>query len=98
MSRDEVIAKLRQHAPDLQAAGILHLAFFGSAARSETTRTSDVDLMADFDPIEKISLLGVVRLETELSELLGEKVGLCTGRSMKEVIRKNSEKEAVLAF
>jgi predicted nucleotidyltransferase len=98
MSRDEVIAKLRQHAPELQAEGILHLALFGSTARNQTTHSSDIDLMADFDPVRKISLLSVVRLERELSELLGEKVDLCTRRSMREIIRKNAEKEAVLAF
>jgi predicted nucleotidyltransferase len=35
MSRDEVLAKLRQHAPELQAEGILHLALFGSTARDD---------------------------------------------------------------
>jgi predicted nucleotidyltransferase len=98
MSRDEVLTKLRHHAPELQAEGILHLTLFGSTARNQTTPSSDIDLMADFDPGKKISLLSVVRLERELSEMLGEKVDLCTRRSMREIIRKNAEKEAVLAF
>jgi predicted nucleotidyltransferase len=49
MSRDEVLAKLRQHAPELQAEGILHLALFGSTARNEAGPESDIDLMAEYD-------------------------------------------------
>ena len=98
MTRDEVLATLRQHAPHLQAEGILHLRLFGSTARDEATANSDVDLMADFDPEKKVSLLTVVRLEREISELLGTHVDLCTRRSMKELVRRNAEPEAVLAF
>jgi predicted nucleotidyltransferase len=98
MSRDEVLAKLRQHAPELQAEGILHLALFGSTARDEAGPESDVDLMADFDMEKRISMLTVVRLEREISELLGRNVDLCTRRSLRPVIRARAEAEAIHAF
>ncbi len=36
MNRDQVIAKLREHEPELKAAGIVRLAVFGSVARGTT--------------------------------------------------------------
>ena len=98
MSRDEVLAKLRHHAPELQAKGILHLALFGSTARNEATLNSDVDLMAEYDPSRRLSLLDIVRFKNDLSDLLGSKVDLSTRRLIKPLIRKSVEADAVDAF
>ena len=49
---------------------------FGSTARGESNQESDIDLLVKF--AEKKSLLGLVRLERELSEALGRKVDLLT--------------------
>jgi predicted nucleotidyltransferase len=98
MSRDEVLAKLRQHAPELQAEGILHLALFGSTARNEATDKSDVDLMAEYDPEKRISLLGVCRFEREISDLLGTKVDLCTRRTLRPFALESANKDAVNVF
>jgi len=37
MDRDRILAILRSHAPELQAAGLTHLRLFGSVARGEAT-------------------------------------------------------------
>ena len=49
MDRDHVITKLREHAPELKAAGIVHLRLHGSLATATATASSDVDLIAEFD-------------------------------------------------
>lgn len=55
--RDEVISKLRAHAPELKAAGIVRLRLFGSVARGEAG--NDIDLVAEFDrPLSLIDLVG----------------------------------------
>jgi predicted nucleotidyltransferase len=48
MDKDRILAILRQHAPELKAAGLLHLRVFGSVARGEASphSHSDVDLLA----------------------------------------------------
>ena len=98
MSRDEVLATLRQHAPELQAEGILHLALFGSTARDEATPVSDVDLMAEYDPNKRLSLLDIVGLQHQLEDLLGAKVDLCTRKLIKPILRPYVEADAVDAF
>lgn len=54
---------------------------FGSYARYEQTTESDLDLLIDFN--SKITLLDLIGMEQELSELLGIKVDLVTKRSVK---------------
>lgn len=62
-----MITKLREHEPELKAAGIVHLRLHGSLARGTATATSDIDLIADFDASRHLSLLDMVGLENRLS-------------------------------
>ena len=78
IDKDQVIAKLREHEPELKAAGILCLAVFGSVARGDNSAGSDVDLLADFDKTQHYTLLTVGRLESRLADMLGTPVDLCS--------------------
>jgi len=98
MDRGAVIQTLRLHAPELKAAGIVHLRLFGSVARGDSSVHSDVDLMADFDSGRRFSILAMVHLENHLSDLLGVKVDLTPANTMKETVRARAGREAILAF
>jgi len=98
MDKSYVIQTLRQHEPELRAAGIVHLRLFGSVARGEESAQSDVDLMADLDRSMRLSLVGMARLENRLSDLLGVKVDLSPAGSMKEAVRARAVREAIHAF
>lgn len=60
--------------------GANKIAVFGSYARNEARPDSDLDLMAWFN--EQKSLLGIIRMERELSELLGVKIDLLTEQAV----------------
>ena len=99
MDRDDVIATLRAHEPELKAAGIARLRVFGSVARGEQGSESDIDLVVAFDETTGgVSLLDLVHLENRLSDLLGVQVALVQEKSLKTRVRQNVEREAVLAF
>lgn len=98
MDTHSALAILRAHQGDLRAAGIIHLRIFGSVARGEALPGSDIDLMADFDPSKRLSLLNMVHLENRLADLLGVKVDLSPADSMKDYVRKDVIREAVYAF
>ncbi len=60
--------------------GVRKIGLFGSYARGEQRRDSDMDVLVDFK--ERKSLLTLVRIERELSENLGIKVDLLTEQSI----------------
>ena len=98
MDKDRIILILREHAPELRAAGLVHLRVFGSVARGEASPQSDVDLMADFDRSKRLTLLTVGSFERRLGDLLGLKVDLSAAEWMKEPVRRQALREAVIAF
>ena len=63
------------------------ISLFGSMARGEETEKSDIDLLVKFR--KRKSLLGVVKLERELSDALGRKVDLLTEGAISPYIRDN---------
>ena len=98
MDRERVIETLRAHEQELKSAGVLSLRVFGSVARGDAGETSDIDLLADFDKERPLSLIGLVRIENRLSDLLGRKVDLVQDGALKARVRANVEREAVVAF
>ena len=54
----------------------IRIGIFGSYARNEQTKNSDIDILVKFN--KGITLLQLIRIENELSEKLGIKVDLVT--------------------
>ena len=75
-----------------------YLRLHGSVARGEASSNSDVDLIAEFEPGRRFTLIDMVKLESRLRELLGVKVDLSPANTLKEPVRRRAEREAVLAF
>jgi predicted nucleotidyltransferase len=98
MDKTQVISKLRQHEPELKAAGIAHVHLFGSTGRGEAAPASDIDLMIDFDESKPQSLMSLSRLKNQLTDLLGQEVDLSSADWMYDHIRRQAQSEAVLAF
>ena len=71
MKRDEVLRILAAHMDELRTMGVVSLELFGSVARDEAKKRSDVDLLIDIDPDKHIGLFGFVRIQQRIEELLG---------------------------
>ena len=69
----QIVSFMQQH-------GAEKIGVFGSYARNEARADSDLDLMVWFK--EQKSLLGMIRIERELSELLGVKIDLLTEQAV----------------
>ena len=78
MSREEINHKIIDY---LSGFSPDKIAIFGSFARGEETGTSDLDLLVSFK--KPFGLLQMVRMERELSQLIGRKVDLLTERALK---------------
>lgn len=89
----EIIALLRIKKDFLRSLNIKSIYLFGSYARNEQTDKSDVDLIVEFDVVP--SLFEFIRVQRELSNLLGIKVDLVIKDSLKPRVAKTALKEAL---
>ncbi len=94
MPRDEVLTTLRNHWNEIRSFGVRSLLLFGSVARGDEGKESDVDLLVGFD--ESPSFSTYMKLRIFLEDLLGTQVDLVTETGLKERVRPYVEREAVL--
>lgn len=69
---------------------------FGSMARGEAKKKSDIDLLVRFS--KRKSLMALVRLERELSQALGHKVDLLTEAALSPYLRAQILKETRIVY
>ena len=81
----------------LLAYNPVKIGIFGSYARNESRPDSDLDILIDLNTA--ISLFQLVRIERELSELLGVKVDLVSEGAIKnQKLRKYIEADLKIIF
>ena len=68
------------------ANGIRRLAFFGSILHDDFRPESDVDVLVEFQPGVRVGL-AFIRMQDELSAILGHKVDLNTPGSLSKYFR-----------
>ena len=82
-----------------RARGIKRLAVFGSALRLEFGPESDIDVLVEFEEGCTPGLLGISRLERELSPLFGKrKVDLRTPEDLSRYFRRSVMEEAEVQY
>lgn len=72
---------------------IVFMAVFGSFARGEQNRRSDIDIAIEFDRNSEKSLLDLVRIENELRKIFRRKVDLVVLKSLSPYIIEDVKKE-----
>ncbi len=79
--------------PILRRNHVVQAGIFGSFARGEERKRSDLDLLIQFKG--RKSLLDLVGLQLELEEILGRKVDLLTYKSLHPLLKDRILKEEV---
>ena len=91
---EQIRTAIRQHQEVLvERYGIKVVGLFGSYARRERRKRSDLDLLADI--VRPISLLELIGAELYLSEVLGVKVDLIPKRDVREELRETIFREVL---
>jgi uncharacterized protein len=79
--------------------GIRRLAVFGSVLTDRFTDSSDVDVLVEFEPNERVGYLRMAAMERELSPLFeGRKVDLRTPNELSRYFRDDVMRTAVVQY
>lgn len=87
---------LKAHQDDLTQYGVRALAVFGSIAKNEGTRDSDIDILVDFD--SKRGLFVFIGLKNYLESILNCEVDLVTKKALHPALKKRILSEARKIF
>lgn len=77
---------------------IRRLSVFGSALRGQLGPDNDIDLLVEFEPGHIPGLFSIVRMEIELTEMLGRKADLRTPEDLSEYFRDEVVKNAEVQY
>lgn len=80
--------------PILKQNNVVKASVFGSYARGEETKKSDIDMMIKYKG--KMSLLDLIGLEQELEEKTGIKFDITTYKAINYLIKDQVYKEQIL--
>ena len=95
MERDKILALLKRRKRRLKKFGVHSLSIFGSVARDQARKNSDVDILVDFE--KPVGLFEFARLQLYLEEALGRKVDLVTPDALRKEFREDILREAIRA-
>jgi len=91
---EEIRGILAKHKEELKERfRVKEIGIFGSYVRGEQKKSSDIDILVEFE--EPVSLLGIVRLENHLSDLLSMKVDVVPKRDVRVELRERILSEAI---
>lgn len=95
MNREEILRALKDHNRELKNFDVRSLSIFGSVARGTERKTSDVDILVEFD--RPIGLFEFARLKIYLEKLLQREVDLVTPDALRKEMRETILREAIRA-
>ena len=71
---------------------------FGSFARAEEDPQSDIDILVNFIPNEKVTLFKYIHIVNDLQALTGKKIDLVENGQLKKFAEQSVENEKVLIY
>ena len=94
MTKKEIEKKLAAQRDELRKMGVISLAVFGSVARNEFTKQSDIDLLVDFE--RDVGLFHLFEIQHRLEEIIGvPKIDLIQKGAIHPALREQILSEAV---
>jgi predicted nucleotidyltransferase len=81
-----------------QDNGIRSLSLFGSFLHGNARSDSDIDLLVDFDPNQRVGLFALSRMELELTDLLNHPVDVRTPQDLSPYFRQRVLEEAAIIY
>lgn len=96
MSSKELDQLQKKIKPFAKAQGMVYVGLFGSTARGQNTKNSDVDLLVRFE--KPVSLIKLISIENKIAKKLKKKVDLVTEKSIHPRIQKEVLKDIKVLY
>ena len=93
VSRESVFQNLKKHKAELHKYHVKKIGLFGSVLRGNSTESSDIDLIVEFEEGEK-TYENFIELAFYLDEIFQKKVELLTIEGLSPFLRNKILKEA----
>lgn len=97
-SKDAIQAEIAGMREEIQAMGVTSLGLFGSIARGDQRPGSDIDVMIEYAPDSRFSLLDLATLKIRLEDQLGFSVDVVPRDSLEESFGKEALKAVERIF
>jgi predicted nucleotidyltransferase len=98
MTREDIIARLRENEAALRKRGVAHAALFGSRARGDHRPESDTDIMIELDPAARITVFDYAGLKSYIAALFDGPVDVVNRDGLKPYVRPAVTADATYAF
>ena len=98
MTLEQIIQALQKFEAPLRKSGVASISIFGSWARGSAGPDSDVDVAVRFAPKSRINLISASQIERDIATYLGRRVDLTSEPVAKPSLRREIERDRVLAF
>lgn len=96
MAQKDTLKKIcKKIIPILKKNGVVRAGIFGSYARGENNKKSDIDILVQVRKRQKFSLFDLTGLEMELEKALKKKVDLVTYRGISPYLKKYILKDEI---
>jgi len=98
MSREEIIARLRENEAALRRRGVAHAALFGSRARGDERPDRDTDILIEFDPEARVTVFDYAGLKDYIAALFDGSVEVVNRDGLKPYVKPAATADAIYAF
>jgi hypothetical protein len=100
MKRDEALAILKEHAPEIRCLGVVSVSLFGSTARNQATDGSDIDVAVKLDDqVRGLYAFGALdRVKARLAEMMHANVDVVPEPSEPGPLKAAIDKDRCIAF
>jgi predicted nucleotidyltransferase len=98
MTRDQIIAAIRENADAIKGKGVSKLAILGSRAGEDYRVHSDIDILVEVEPETSFSLLNLIDVEQIIEDATGLQTQATVHRSMSPRFAPHSADDIVEIF